>query len=52
MKITRKTGNKKLKKFCIYVWQEKKVDGSVDTYVDHVGDQELYEEFKKNIKLI
>ena len=38
MKTTRKK-RKGLKKFCVYVWQEKK-GKEINTYIDHIGDEE------------
>lgn len=36
------TKNKKgEKRFCIYIWQEKK-DNATHIYIDHIGDNELY----------
>lgn len=48
MKITRQGKNKELKKFCIYIWQEKNKDG-VNTFIDHIGDEELLKELQLSI---
>lgn len=45
---TRKNSSKNLRKFCIYIWEENSENGK-NTFVDHVGDTELYEELRKRI---
>lgn len=50
MKATRKMNNKKKKNkaLCIYIWQEESEHGT-NTYIDHVGDDSLLEEYNDSI---
>lgn len=48
MKLTRPSKSKNLKKLCIYIWQEKRDDG-IDTYIDHIGDESLLDEYNDSV---
>ncbi len=47
--ITRKAKTKGLKRLCIYIFEKSNDNGSIDTMIDHIGDEELLQVYKRNI---